>query len=74
METTDGRGAEVEIDGKEYDPGNGAVFFVTVTEKETIVDQMDADLSRLRGIEDCRAFIKANRGTWEGGDNKPEGD
>ena len=61
LETADGRSAEVEIDGNDYDIEKGVVFLITVTEKETIVDQIDLDLSKLSGVEDCRAFIKANR-------------
>lgn len=61
LETSDGQSAKVEIDGNDYDLGKGVVFSITVSEKETIVDQIDLDLSKLSDVEDCRAFIKANR-------------
>ena len=63
-----------QVAGNDYDIEKGAVFSITVTDKETIVDQIDFDLSQLRGVEDCRAFIKANRETWELGGDKSAGD
>jgi hypothetical protein len=69
LETADGRIAEVEIDGNDFDIAKGVVFSITVTEEETTVDQIDLDLSQLSDSEDCRAFIKANREVLKLGDN-----
>ncbi len=72
FETADGLSADIEIDGKNYDIGKGAVFVIAANKKETTVDQIDLDLSNLSDVESCRNFIKTNREALSLGDKNSE--
>jgi len=69
LETVDGQSAEIEIAGNQYEFGKGVVFLIKVTEKETIVDQLDLDLSKLSDSQSCQDFIKANHEALRIGDH-----
>ena len=61
LETSDGKAANVEIEGTVYDIGDGGVFSVKATNDGVTVEQIDLDLSQLTGIADCQNFIRDNR-------------
>ena len=58
--TTDGRTADIKINGADYDIAQGAVFVVEVNGEECKIQQLDLDLSGISDVEDCKKFIEAN--------------
>ena len=61
IRTSDGRTAELKINGVSYDIAKGTVFVILTGERKIAVDQLDLDLSGLFDVSDCRTFITKNR-------------